>query len=425
VPRDLRDIQFARSLGKVTDFDATATPNTFTLQTLEGVDIKFVVNSDTKYIDVDANGAAGTFTGLTALKGSADKGALVASNLWNDGSLYANRVWYGTLTALPQFTPEGLVLRVGDNWLKVLNKNAEQTTSTRVGCHWDSDVIFVNDATTWFFHDGENPIATGTAMLKNIRRGFRVTVELDTSASFKLAKSINIQSAHDEGAIRSVSDTGFVFRGWGYCRGWRPDMSPYSAQYYSHEWLYSTVEGHKFSWWFFGLPSSASDVSADFVKTVNAAMTAHLRVFAWAELTWDAAANSGAGGWVAENIILAPEKLPGPTHITTAYADVDSDKGTMGVSTFDWDDETVPATMTIQLDKTGNLQTIVGSFLWNATTKILTFTVPVGTGQWPTVLTPSNTNLLGVRVWVRPEKNSDESFTWHAYTVIAFQFITN
>jgi hypothetical protein len=91
----------------------------------------------------------------------------------------------------------------------------------------------------------------------------------------------------------------------------------------------------------------------------------------------------------------------------------------MVVSTFDWDDETLPTPMTVFLDTTGDLQTIVGSLLWNSSTRILTFTVPVLPGQWQTLLTSS---LLGVRVWVRPVKENGV-FSWHAYTVMAFQVI--
>jgi hypothetical protein len=417
VRRNLTDIQFARSLGNVTDAD-TANKNSFTLTTLEGaVEIKFAVNSDTKYVDVDADGAEGNFDGLAALKGATDKGALVASNMWSDGTMYARRVWYGTLTALPQFTPEGLVLRVGDNWLKVLNKNADKTSSARFSCHWDSDLIYVGDATTWTFHDTID-MGTGPGVLRYIRRGFRVTVELDTTATYRLAKSINVQSAHDEGAIRSVSDTGFVFRGWGYCRGWRPDLSPYSAQYYSHEWPYSkVVPDHAFSWWFFGDPASASDSTADFAATVNAAMTAHLRVFAWAELYWNTDTSLGPVGWVAENVILAPEKLPDPTRVIGDYS---STTKSMDVATFDWDNWTAATVMTIYLDAEGNLQTVVASYRWNPDTKVLTFTVPVLPGDWEKLLKAS---LLGVKVWVRPVKDGDV-FKWHAYTVIGFQIVT-
>ncbi|MGA2534358.1 MAG: DUF4382 domain-containing protein [Candidatus Aminicenantales bacterium] len=410
VPRNLRDIQFARNIGNVT---AAATDGTsFSLKTLEGADLTFGVDANTIYVDADAN-ATGNFDGLKALVGVADKGALVASNMNSDGSLFARRVWYGDITKLPVFTPEGLVRRVGDNWLKILNKNAEPTAGSGHYCRWDWDVVYVNDATAWTFHD-TIPLGTGTAVLQNIRRGFRVSVEfVDPNVTPRVAKSINVQSAHDEGAIRSVSATGFTLGGSGYGSGWNSNVLPNFGQHYTHEWAFSTITDHVFSWWFFGLPSGVSTSVQDFTDTVNQAKGANLRVFVRVELYWDQA-NSR---WVAENVVLAPEKLPDPTRITTAYT---AASGSMGVATFDWDDETLPTAMTVFLDTTGDLQTVVGSLRWNSTTRILTFTVPVLPAQWETLLTPS---LVGVRVWVRPVKGTDGSYSWHAYTVMAFQVI--
>ena len=404
VPRNLRDIQFARNIGNVTALNGTTG---FSMTTLEGADVTFGVDANTIYVDVDAN-QPGNFAGLAV-----DKGVLVASNMNSDGSLFARRVWYGDITKLPVYTPEGLVRRVGDNWLKILNKNAEPTADNGHYCHWDSDIVYVNDATTWTFHD-TIPMGTGTAVLQNIRRGFRVSVEfVDPNVTPRVAKSINVQSAHDEGAIRSVSATGFTFGGGDYCNGWTSNVLPNGGQHYTHEWAFSTVTDHVFSWWFFGLPSGVSTSVQDFTDTVNQAKGANLRVFARVELYWDQA-NSR---WVAESLVLAPEKLPDPTRITTAYTTASA---SMGVSTFDWDNDTLPTVMTVFLDTTGDLQTVVGSLRWNSTTRILTFTVPVLPAQWETLLTPS---LIGVRVWVRPVKGTDGSYSWHAYTVMAFQVI--
>jgi hypothetical protein len=429
LPRNLRDIQFARSLGNVTTADTT-NKSSFTLKTLEGAELTFGVNTDTHYVYVDDATATADFDGLAGLAGLTDKGALVASNMNSDGTLYARQVWYGTLALLPQFTPEGVVRAVGDNWIKVLNKNANNTDGEHMSCHWDSDIIYVNDATTWTFHDRDTvKLPSGTAMLKNIRRGFRVVVTLDaTAAPTKLATSINIQSAHDEGAIGSVSATGFTFGGSGYHDGW--NCAPGAWQHYTHEWLYSMVTHHWFSWWFYGMPSVTSTdqtVAAaiqDFFDTVTQAKSANLRVFAWAELYWNGDATSGQ--WAAENVVLAPEKLPDPTRISANYVPNADPKtgGYMAVSTFDWDDETLPTPMTVFLDGTGDLQTVVGSLLWNSTSRILTFTVPVLPENWEALLKSS---LLGVRVWVRPVKTTDgttTTWTWHAYTVMAFQVIS-
>lgn len=433
LPRNLKDIQFARTIGNVTDADTT-NKSSFSLTPLDAsTALTFTVDGSSVYVDVDAN-AKGNFDDLAALKGSTDKGALVASNMLSDGTLYARQVWYGTLTALPQFTPEGIVRAVGDNWIKVLNKNAQNTGGEHMSCHWDSDIIYVNDGTdgtTWTFHgDPTITLPQGTAMLKNIRRGFRVVVTLkDATATPKVAASIDIQSAHDEGAIRSVSATGFTFGGSGYHDGW--NCGPGTWGHFTHEWPFSDVPDHLFSWWFYGMtPATTPDATAlagvitNFTDTVAAARGANLRVFAWAELYWK---GDATGRWAAENVVFAPEKLPDPTKITQSYAQLDSGDptkgGSMVVSTFDWDDDALPTAMTVNLDASGDLQTIVESILWNSSTRILTSTVPVPPAQWKDLLT---TSILGVRVWVRPEEISGTPITWnwHAYAVMAFQ-ITN
>jgi hypothetical protein len=417
VPRNLKDLQFARTLGNVTAAD-TSGKASFTLKTLEGAEVLYGVNANTIYVDVDAN-AAGNFDGVAALVGSTDKGALVASNMNSDGTFYARRVWYGALTKLPQFTPEGLVRRVGDNWIKVLNKTT-QTQPTAYGrsyCGWDSDLIYVNNDTIWTFHD-TIPMGTGTAILQNIRRGFRVSVEyVDATATPKVAKSINVQSAHDEGSIRSVTlptetTSGSIsFGGGDYCRGWMSTPPPDGGLYYSHEWTLSAIPEHAFSWWFFGLPSSASTNVQDLSDTVNQAKTTGFRVFARAELYWDQT-NSR---WVVEDLVLAPEKVREPTRITTGYTVA---SGSMAIATFDWDNETLPMVMTVYLDNSGDLQTVVGLYSWDSSNRVLTTTFPVLPGQWESVLTPS---LWAVKVWVRAAKTNDGTLAWHAYTVIGYR----
>jgi len=407
VPKSLQDIQFARTLGTVKEKTDTG----FTVTTDQGTDVVFNANASSIFVDVD-NNVTGSLADMPAGTGHY---ALVDSNMNSDGSLYARRVWYSAdETALPVFTPEGLVRRVGDNWIKVLNKNAEQEDDGHFNCHWDADVIFVDANTVWTFQTN-TAMGTGTDVLKYIRRGFRVAVEyVDASATPKVAKSINVQSAHDEGAIRSVTATGFTFGGREYCQGWHHGDPNAGDPSFTQEWLYSTVTDHVFSWWFFGLPSASSTSIQDFMDSVSQANSAHLRVFARAELYWDANNTQ----WVAENVILAPEKLPDPTKITTSYT---AASGSLGVSTYDWDYDSVPATMTVYLDTTGDLQTVVGSLRWNTATQILTFTVPVVSSQWETLLT---TSLFAVRVWVRPVKGTDGTYTWHAYTVFAFQIIS-
>ncbi len=406
VPRNLRDIQFARTIGKV----KATTASSLTVTTDHGTDVLFGVDTSTIVVNVDNPGAAAAFTDITT-----SDYALVASNMNADGTLYARRIWFSTdETKLPRFSPDGIVRRMGPNWIQLLNRNITVQGSAMRTMHWDPNLVYVDANTTWTFQTNVS-MGTGLGVLQYIRRGFRVAVELvDPNATPKVAKSINVQSAHDEGAIKSVTDTGFRFGGFDYCPGWMFGPTPITPC--GHQWTYSTVADHAFSWWFYGLPSASSTSVQDFMDTVNQADGANLRVFARADLYWDATANA----WAAENVILAPEKVPDPAKVTTAYTAV---SGTMGVSTFDWDTDTLPTEMTVALDTTGDLQTVVESLRINTTARAVTFTVPVLPAQWEGLLT---TDLQGVRVWVRPVKTvsgTTTTWSWHAYTVVAYQII--
>jgi hypothetical protein len=394
LPRHLKNIQFARTIGNITA--AAADGASFTIKNLQESELTFGVNLNTIYVDADTN-AAGSFDGLKVLVNSG--AALVASNMNADGSLYARRVWYAkSIDTLPQFTPEGLVRRVGENWLRILKKKTETLSASddHYQCDWDSETVFVNENTTWTFQD--LAMGTGTSILRHIAKGFRVEVTfVDPAAAPKVAASINVHSAHAEGLVTNATLDSFTF-------GWRD---------HTRTMVYSGIAAHTFGWWFYGLPSGRSTVLQDFVDSVDQARAANLWVFAHAGLYWDQANTR----WVVENLVLAPVKLHEFTKISTGYTVA---SGSIGVSTYDCWDESVPVTMNVMLDTTGDLQTVVGSFVWNAATNIVTFTLPVQPAEWEALLTPA---VNRVKIWVRPVKATDGTFSWHAYSVIAYQFI--
>ncbi|HSQ79280.1 MAG TPA: DUF4382 domain-containing protein [Candidatus Bathyarchaeia archaeon] len=404
LPRNLSKIQFARTIGTITaaegHTDGTAA---FKIKNLQGAEIAFNANGNTVYVDVSSGQAAtGDFTKFSDPAHINAWSALVASNMNADGSLYARRVWYAdTIDKLPQFTPEGLVRRVGDTWLSIQGKKAEEQTSGdhHHRCEWDAETIFVNADTAWTFQ-GVDMGVTGLDGLRYVSRGFRVeTVSVDENVTPKIAKSVNIQFAHIEGIVNEPTLDNFKI-GW----FWR-----------NRTLVYSAVSGHEFNWWFYGetSPSYSADRQA-LIDMVGAAQTAHLWVFASAGLTWDA---SGATKqWVVEDLVLAPMKLHEMTKITEGYK---ADTSTMVVSTYDCWDWATPVNLTVKLDTTGDLQTVVGSFVWTGATNVVTFTLPVPVAQWASLLVPT---VNKVKVWVRPVKEGD-TYTWHAYTVIAYQFI--
>ncbi len=397
LPKNLRHIQFARSLGKMTSVDPGGA--SFVMTTIRGSELTFLVNEYTIYVNAE-DGSAGDLSGLGAGLPDTPKAVMVASNMNSDGSLFARRVWYSSnMDDLPRFSPDGIVRRVGDDWLKILGKRTEEVSTYHHRCYWHGITVFVDERTTWTFQgDTETPMGTGTSILPYIRRGFRVEVVkyVEGTEYPKVAEIINVMSAHEEGVVTDVTDT---MLGFGWC------------DYYGRTYPYSETEGRLFGWWFYGLPWTESQNITDFVETVNEAKAAHLWVFARAELFWE------AGKWAVEKLILAPEKLRDPAKITTNFVATETG-GTMGVSTYCWWDTVQPLEMTVVLDSSGDFQTVVGSFVWNENTRFLTFEVPVDPIEWPDLLT---TSLDRVRVWVRPVKAEDGTFSWHAYTVIAYQ----
>jgi hypothetical protein len=400
LPRHLENIQFARTLGEITDAPPAGT--SFTIKTLQGSALTFGVNANTTYIDADTN-LPGAFAGLSALAAT-NGAALVASNMNADGSLFARRVWYAkSIDTLPQFTPEGLVRRVGGNWLKILKKKTETLPSDgdHHRCDWDSETVFVDANTTWTFQDSVS-MGKGSDVLSFIAKGFRVEVTyVDAAASPKVAASINVHSAHAEGLVTNATGENFTF----------------GKRDHTRTMIYSAVNEHTFGWWFYGLDSDGSTSTIQgFIDAVAQARSANLWVFARAELYWNTT------GWVVENLVLSPMKLHEFSRITTGYTAPPIGSGSLGVSTYDCWDESVPVTMTVKLDTAGDLQTVVGSFIWNSATNLVTFTLPVQPTEWEALLTPS---VNKVKIWVRPVKATDGTgtYSWHAYTIIAYQFI--
>jgi hypothetical protein len=401
IPRNILRLQFSRSIGIVKGVDTDST--TFTMETIRGSELTFMTNDNTIFVDVDDETAEANLEGLAeglATDPPTPKGVMVASNLLADGSLYARRVWYAArVDDLPRFSPEGLVRRVGDNWLRIHGKRTETTVQTaslhRHRCHWYGITVFVDENTVWTFQDTVE-MGTGTDILRSIRRGFRVDVKfVDPEADRKVAASINVACAHDEGVITDATLESFTFGWW---------------DFYTRTLPYS----QNFAWWFYALPSSSSSVIQDFVDTMAETKAARLWAFARAYLVWEG--EGAEGHWAVENLILAPEKLRDPTKITSGYETVN---GSMGVTTYNWCDPTLFQEMTVFLDSTSSeLQTVVASFTWNSTARIFTFEVPVDPGEWPELLTP---DLRRVRIWVRPVKMEDGSFRWYAYTVMAYR----
>ncbi|BDU73819.1 DUF4382 domain-containing protein [Mesoterricola silvestris] len=407
LPTRIQDLQFARKLGKVT----AATTTGFTLTDARGATFTYGVDANTLYMDADAK-ATGTLAGLTV-----NAYALVASNLNADGSLYARRVWYAADAAtLPARTPEGLVRRVNAaaGTFTVFSKAIAASTMRE---RWGGQTVKVDANTVWTFHTTV-PMGQGTGPLADIWRGVRVDVQLDAAGT--TATAVNVNNAHDEGYITSVSATGLTF-GWPgrtqmpMAMGVRfgpDDESGRNWPYYQNP----ADAAHAFSWWYFGLPSSASTVVKDLQDTAAAATGANLPVMGYANLYWDTV----SGGWQAYQLVLAPNALPVAT-VTRAYTDGPAaGSGTVGVTFRTPFAAATTNPLTVTLDYAGDLQTVVEALTWNSSTRLLTFQAPVDHAQWAALLVPPAAPALGAtRIWVRPVKNG-AAFDWHAYNVEVF-----
>lgn len=411
MPGRPQDLQFTRKLGQVT----AVAPPSFTIKDARGSSFSYGTDTNTMFLDAEAK-ATGSIAGLAV-----NKYALVDANLNADGSLYARRVWYATSAdLLPVRTPEGLVRRV-DPVAHTFSMYTKAVSADGKTTSWKRQTVTVDSNTVWTFHTSVS-MGTGTAFLKDIWRGCRVEVQFGTNGT--TATQVNVQNAHDSGFISAASATGLTF-------GWPgmalpATMGVDSAAGHSEDdpsgrlWAYyqnPSDPSNAFSWWFFGLPSSASTVVQDLIDTVAAAQKANLPVSGKANLFWD----TQSGGWQAYQLVLAPEKLFASV-ITQGYSEGPaSGSGTLGVSYVSPRDmfmgSSVFRPMPLTLDHAGDLQTVVESITWNQSTRVATFVVPVDPSQWSSLLVPPAPGTYSLaRIWVRPVKNG-ASFDFHAYNV--------
>ena len=414
LPPDPRNLQFARKLGQVT---ALAAPG-FTITDPSGNLFIYQADGSTIYTDADAK-AAGSLAAMTV-----GKYALVASNLDADGTLYARRVWYAASAAtLPAWTPEGLVR-------SVTPASASFTLFSQGASAWAPRTVKVDANTVWTYRTSV-AMGTGTVFLQDIWRGFRVDVQLDSTGA--TATAVNIQSARDEGYLGAVSATGITLGlpGLSLPPIAQPAVSgpatvpvpsvpngPNNLAERTYAYFESAADPiDAFSWWYFGLPSSADASAADLLTVYTASRTALLPVMGAAELAWD----TGSGAWEVSSLVLGPEQLR-TSVITRAYTDSLAGYGTMGVSClnpFNYFDTSAATPLTITLDYTGDLQTVVSSTTWSLAGGFST-TFPVPESSWASLLAPAATaTASAVQIWVRPVIDGS-TIDWHAYSVSVF-----
>jgi len=377
VPADLRLIQLHRVVGTIGS--VVATGSTFAVNSAAGRTLTFTTDGSTLFYDADSKPPLpGSFSGLAA-----SDGVMVASRLQDDGSLYAVRVWYcsaASEAALPiwKWSPEGHVVSVNAGAGSMIVDNADGHPRT----------ITVNGSTTYTWQR-TTPLP-GTFSLANIRRGFKVCVDVaDPLATPLVATNVNIERAVDSGYIdTSTSSSGLVYG--------QPALANLRT------YPYSTTP--VFSWWDFEQPSSASPVVSDFLSALQGAGTT--RVTGFSDLAWD----STGLAWDAANAILTPVALPRAT-ITTGYNGTGTVAGTMVISYTDpLTSATVAKTITVN-PVAGGGQTVV--LLVNPKSGVVTTALDPA-ANWVNDLTPAGTT----SVWVAAVPTATGL---DAYSVIALQ----
>jgi hypothetical protein len=388
VPSLVTEILFTRMLGEVT---AAATDgSSFTLTSLQGAEFVLRLDAGTNYWNADAN-QAGSFAGLAAL---ANRGAaLVALEMQADRSYRARRVWYAAAAAtLADFTPEGLIRNLGPDWLTVSKLVVEEPSEGHYQSGYSTEAIFVDPATVWTFKG--RAMGQGTGLVGQLGDGYRVEILLvDPTASPRVAESINVTSAAEDGIVTQVTATGFALG----------EAISFDLQ------TYSAILGHEFEWWFYDLEAAKSASVQAFIDTADKAALAGFRLSGIATLVWD----DLHARWLVEDFVLNPVRLHDATRITTAYS---AAAGTMVLATYDCWDSVTPQDLTVFLDTDGAFRTMIGSLVVNGATSAVTYAFPVPVADWESLLVPS---LTTVRAWLRPDVGSDGALTWHAYAVLA------
>jgi hypothetical protein len=372
-PSALHLIQLHRNVGAITGLDSTAT--SFRMLTRHGKTLSLKTDSNTLFYAVDSRPfTAGNFAGLAA-----SDAVMVASRLQDDGSLYAVRVWYCTAAnasnlPIANWSPEGHVVSVNTvNDVMVVDNVDGHPRSIDI----DPDTIFTFQQNT--------AIGTGQNFLADVRRGFKVTVDVkDPLARPMHASAVNIQRAVDSGYIDASTTASSLVYGQAYLDNFR-------------SYAYSPA----FSWWDFAQPSTASTSVPGFLAALTGAGTT--RVMGTSSLTWDA----GSSAWTATTAILLPVRLP----VATIVQNYDATAGILQVSYLDPITNSV-VVKTIKLTAAaGGGQTLV---LKIARQNGLITSGLDDPSNWVADLTTSAS-----KVWVTVVPNADGSLS--AYSVVVLE----
>jgi hypothetical protein len=303
---------------------ATTPVQSFTSSS-QSLQIKADNSNGTLFYDVDAKTKSNLLNFTSVSAGLVGKFVRVAARYEADGTLVGVRVWASNAFQNVWFSPEGHVLHVFPTSLVVEGEDGTPIT------------INVDGQTQFFFREpdkpsaGHTPIGSGTSVLSNIFRGFKVHVSVvDPPATTLVADTVDIEIARFTGAL-SLADAAAP-GGFTYTRqfGAVPTADDYTKRlaYIST----TTANGNDplsgdpitgFKYWFFAYPTqvtSGADATFSFSTIANGSVgfggsVGPLTTYGASYALWnDPAAPSD---WSAPWVVIGPSPIPLGTVFTS------------------------------------------------------------------------------------------------------------
>lgn len=333
----------------------------------------------TLFYDIDAKQQSTIHDFSTLASSLAGKYVRVAARYQQNGTLVATRIYASSVFNNVWLSPEGHVLHVDttNNIIRVTDETGHERWITI------TDGSGSTTATSFFFRtpasalSDTTPIGSGTAFLSNIKRGFKVHVQVvdplsgdGSQATPWVAKSVDIETAAFDGKISSPSLTGFT-----YTRQFASSSDNYTQPL---SFISSSSANGKdpltknpitgFKYWNFAYPTqvdSGSTAITDFDTAVGSTLDfggtvgqvyAHGVTYA----KWGDTANPV--GWSAPWTVLTPTPLPRGT-VTTAFSSSSNSfqmsvTGGLNLATVDVSTTPGSATLVYQVDKTNGVVTV-------------------------------------------------------------------
>jgi len=241
----------------------------------------------------------------------------IAARYQVDGSLVAVRVWYSSTFNTVWLSPEGHVLGVDSTNDVILVTNE----------HGRGQPVTVNSSTQFFFQGGSTPIETGTAILSQIYRGFKVHVTpVEASANPLVAASVDIETAAFSGAISAASTTGNGSLTYTSLFGWGWHSNFLQPQWFTNPGYQvplsfiapgtpNGINGNGFAWWNFTLPTVTDSSVTDFVNATNGGVNfggsvGALTAYGASTAMWGDGTTTNTTGWYLPDAVLIPSPLP-------------------------------------------------------------------------------------------------------------------